>query len=108
MQCHAIQYDAIRCAVSTWLRSLLKTYDLVLGHEVGLVEEDAIGKGDLLDRLVAHALVPLLVEVEEDVLGIDHGDDPIDRTTALQIGIGVERLHYRSGVCEPAAVVRVW
>ena len=36
-------------------------------HEIGLVEHDLVGEGDLLARLAA------LREAEEDVLGVDHG-----------------------------------
>ncbi len=41
------------------------------GNEIGLVEEDHVGKGDLLLGL-AH-----IVEVQDDVLGIHDGDDGV-------------------------------
>ena len=43
-------------------------------HEVGLVEQEKIGHGDLLARGLG--LLHLLL----DLLGIDHGDDRVQRT----------------------------
>jgi hypothetical protein len=40
--------------------------EVVLAHQVGLVEQDHVGEGDLLLRLVA------LLELAEEMLGVDH------------------------------------
>ena len=59
-------------------RSCTSSARLGRSRQVHLVEEHAIGEGDLLDRLVFDALGLLLVEVLGDVLGVDHGDDCVD------------------------------
>jgi hypothetical protein len=54
----------------------LDVAQVVLGHQVGLVEHDLVGEGDLLDRFLAVA------QAQQDVLGVDHGGDRV------QIGAG--------------------
>jgi len=50
---------------------LLDAHEVLLGHQVGLVEQHAVGKRYLLDSLVFGALSLLLVEVLLDVFGVD-------------------------------------
>ncbi|HTE35282.1 MAG TPA: hypothetical protein VK630_01950, partial [Reyranella sp.] len=67
----------------------------VLGaHEVGLVEQDHVGKRDLLFRLVA------LPELAEEMLGVDHGDDRIEPCTGLHVVVGEEGLRDGAGIGE--------
>ena len=53
--------------------------------EIDLVENHAIGEGDLLDRLVLGALGLLLVQVLLDVLGIHEGDDAVEPRKLLTL-----------------------
>ena len=59
-------------------QTLLDARKVRRAHQVNLVEQDAIRKRHLLDRLVLGALGFLLVQVLLHVLRIDHGDDAIE------------------------------
>ena len=70
----------------------LDLLELVLAHQIGLVEQDHVGEGDLLLRLVA------LLELAEEVLGVDHGDDGVEPGTGLDLVVGEEGLRHRARV----------
>ena len=67
---------------------------LGLGDEVGLVEHDLVGEGDLLDRLAA------VVQAQEDVLGVDHGGDGVELGLGPQESVDEEGLRHRAGIGE--------
>ena len=60
--------------------------------EIHLVENHAIGEGDLLDRLVLGALGLLLVQVLLDVFGIHEGDDAVQAKVLLDAVVDEEGL----------------
>jgi hypothetical protein len=80
------------------LDALLNRRQLSLLDEVGLVEEDAVGEGHLLDRLILHALGLLVVEARNNVLGIRHGDDAVEREFGLNVVVHEEGLRHRRRV----------
>jgi hypothetical protein len=57
--------------------------ELGLGDEVDLVEDDAVGEGELLDGLVLHALGLVVVEVLDEVLGVHHREDGVEAELLL-------------------------
>mmetsp|Transcript_10819 Transcript_10819/g.23317 ORF Transcript_10819/g.23317 Transcript_10819/m.23317 type:complete len:334 (+) Transcript_10819:3-1004(+) len=73
-------------------------------NEVGLVDDDAVGEGHLLHGFVLHTFGLLLSEVLQGVLGVDHGDDPIQQHLRLDHVIGEERLRHRSRVRQPGGL----
>ena len=60
--------------------------------EVGLVEEQDVGKGDLLLRLLA------VVKVPGGISGVDDGDDAVQPVGAADLRIGEEGLGNWAGV----------
>mmetsp|Transcript_24244 Transcript_24244/g.79829 ORF Transcript_24244/g.79829 Transcript_24244/m.79829 type:complete len:290 (-) Transcript_24244:91-960(-) len=64
----------------------------LLRHQVDLVEQEAVGESNLLDRLVLGALGLLLVEVLLDVLRVDEGDDPVELEGGLDHVVDEEGL----------------
>ena len=55
-------------------------------HQIGLVEHDAVGEGDLLLGLGG------VVEVQGDVLGVDEGDDAVEAEALLDLVVAEEGL----------------
>ena len=72
----------------------LQTIEVRSGNEVGFVEDDDIGKGDLLLGFVG------VVEVLPDVLGIHERDHRVDMEFFTHFGIDEEGLNDRAGVGE--------
>ena len=68
--------------------------ELVRGDEVDLVEQDAVGEGDLFLGFGG------VIDVQGDVLGVDDGHDAVEPETGLEILIGEEGLGDRSGISE--------
>ena len=65
---------------------------LVGRHQVGLVEDDAVGESDLRLGLGC------IVQMEGDVLGVDQGDDAVEAEAALDFLIAEEGLSDRAGI----------
>ena len=61
-------------------------------NEIGLVKQDHVGKGDLFLGF-AH-----VVEVLDDMSGINDGDDGVELQVRLHLLVGEKRLRYRAGV----------
>ena len=55
-------------------------------HQIGLVEHDAVGEGDLLLGLGG------VMEVQGDVLGVDEGDDAVEAEALLDLVVAEEGL----------------
>ena len=72
----------------------LQTIEVRSGNEVGFVEDDDIGKGDLLFGFVG------VFEVLPDVLGIHERDHRVDMEFFTHFGIDEEGLNDRAGVGE--------
>mmetsp|Transcript_7911 Transcript_7911/g.32110 ORF Transcript_7911/g.32110 Transcript_7911/m.32110 type:complete len:237 (+) Transcript_7911:616-1326(+) len=72
---------------------------LVRGNEVCLVEQDAVSKGHLLLALVDAVLLDF-VEVQPDVLGVNHCEDRVDVQVGLDVLIGKKGLCNGRGVGE--------
>src|SRR5262249_15011442 len=66
-------------------------FDFSGRDEVGFVQKDHVGEGDLLLHL---AVAP----VQSDVPAIDHGDDAVQAHFLLELVVEEERLHNRPGV----------
>ena len=64
------------------------------GDEVGFVENDDVGEGELLDGFVVGA------EVLEDMFGVDDGDDGIEAEVGLHLVVGEKRLRDGAGIRE--------
>jgi len=64
------------------------------GDEIGLVEDDDVGEGELLHGFVVGA------EVLEDVFGVDDGDDGVEAEVGLHLVVGEERLRDGAGIGE--------
>jgi hypothetical protein len=67
-------------------------------HEVDLVHDDTVGERHLLDRLVLDAVGLDLVEVVEDVLGVDQGDDGVEPQLRGHLVVDEEGLRHRGGI----------
>ena len=80
-----------RCRIDP-ANALLDIRKLIVGHQVGLVEKHNIGKGQLFLRFVR------LVDLVEQVLGIDDGDDCIKAGLGLHIVVDEEGLGDRCGI----------
>src|SRR6266436_6783935 len=63
--------------------------------KIDLVEEDDVGEGDLLARLV-------MLQLKREVAGIDHRDDGVERETCAQNFVENERLDHRRRIGETA------
>ena len=64
------------------------------GDEVGFVENDDVGEGELLDGFVVGA------EVLEDMFGVDDGDDSVEAEVGLHFVVGEKRLRDGTGIGE--------
>mmetsp|Transcript_18354 Transcript_18354/g.31238 ORF Transcript_18354/g.31238 Transcript_18354/m.31238 type:complete len:347 (-) Transcript_18354:315-1355(-) len=82
------------------LQPPLDSGQVLLRHEVRLVEEQPVGERDLLHRLVLGALGLLLVEVLLDVLRVDQRDHAVEAGALLDRLVHEEGLHDRSRVGE--------
>mmetsp|Transcript_12482 Transcript_12482/g.31691 ORF Transcript_12482/g.31691 Transcript_12482/m.31691 type:complete len:219 (+) Transcript_12482:859-1515(+) len=80
------------------LEAFLDPGQVLLGHQVGLVEDQAVGECDLLDRLVLDSLWPRVVEVLLDVLRIDEGDDAVQPEVRLDGVVHEEGLRDGRGI----------
>src|SRR5262249_17497765 len=74
------------------LDACLQLIDLLGRDEVGLVEQDDVGEGDLLQHLAG------VLEVPADVVRIDDGDDGVEAELVLHLLIDEERLRHWAGV----------
>ena len=74
---------------------------LIFGDEVHLVQENSVGKGNLLEALVGDAFRLLLVEVQHHMLGIHHRQDAVKSKLQLQVLVREECLRHRTRVREP-------
>ena len=63
-----------------------------LADQVGLVEDDPVGEGDLLARLLR------VVQTRHDVFGVDQGGDAVELRLRLDVLIDKEGLGHRAGV----------
>lgn len=72
-----------RDAEATHADALLDRLQLLLVHEVDLVEEDAVREGQLLHGLVLHALRLVVVQVLDEVLGVHHREDGVEEELLL-------------------------
>ena len=63
--------------------------------EIGLVEHDDVGKGDLVFGLAA------VLQAQRQVLGIDKGDDRIELGLGAHVLVHEEGLRHRSGSARP-------
>mmetsp|Transcript_24243 Transcript_24243/g.79820 ORF Transcript_24243/g.79820 Transcript_24243/m.79820 type:complete len:241 (-) Transcript_24243:335-1057(-) len=69
----------------------------LLRHQVDLVEQEAVGESNLLDRLVLGALGLLLVEVLLDVLCVYQRDDRVEPSVLLDGFVHEEGLRHLLG-----------
>ena len=74
--------------------------ELRLGHEIDLVEQDAVSKGHLLDGFVDGAVRLLLLKVDADVLGVRQAQDGVDAVGVRDLGVDEERERDGRGVGE--------
>jgi hypothetical protein len=74
--------------------------ELVGVDQVDLVEHHPVGERELLDRLVLDALGLVVVEVLQEVLGVDHRDDRVEPQLARDLVVDEERLRHRCRVGE--------
>ncbi len=63
-----------------------------LVHQVDLVQDDAVGEGDLLARLLG------VVQTRHDVFGVDQGGDAVQLGLGLDLVVDEEGLGHRAGV----------
>ena len=70
------------------------TLNFFLGHEVNLVEHDAVGKSQLFHGLIFNALGLFLVDVLNDVFGIHDGDDAIEFVPLGHLVVNKEGLRH--------------
>jgi hypothetical protein len=73
----------------------LDVTQVVFRDQVGLVQHDLVGEGDLLDGLAA------VGQSQQDVLGVDHGGDRIELSARLDVFIDEEGLRHRPGSARP-------
>mmetsp|Transcript_81119 Transcript_81119/g.161312 ORF Transcript_81119/g.161312 Transcript_81119/m.161312 type:complete len:302 (+) Transcript_81119:287-1192(+) len=92
---------ADRCPLVEIVQSPLDPREVSLfRHEIDFVEQQHVGKGDLLDGLVLYARWLLLVEVLLDVLGVDERDDCVEAREALDVLVDEEGLGHRRRICQ--------
>mmetsp|Transcript_51010 Transcript_51010/g.114695 ORF Transcript_51010/g.114695 Transcript_51010/m.114695 type:complete len:218 (-) Transcript_51010:327-980(-) len=82
------------------LDGLLHFIQLVLVHEVALVQQYAVSEGDLLDGLVLDPLGLLLAEMLQDMLRINDRDDAVEMIAAQHILLHKEGLRHWCGVSQ--------
>mmetsp|Transcript_49368 Transcript_49368/g.105448 ORF Transcript_49368/g.105448 Transcript_49368/m.105448 type:complete len:344 (+) Transcript_49368:513-1544(+) len=70
----------------------LDAHQVLLAHQVNLVEQHTVGKCNLLDRLVLRTLGLFLVQVLLDMLRIDQRHDAVEPCEALDIVVDIESL----------------
>ena len=71
---------------------------LLVRYEVDLVDDDAVGEGELPLGFVDRALGLLFIEVLFDVLRVDAGDDPVEPVMLLAGVVHEESLSDRSRI----------
>lgn len=71
---------------------------LLRGHQVNLVQQNAIRKGDLLHRFVLNAIGFHLVQVLRDVFGVNHSDNSVQAAVLGHILVHKKRLGNRSRI----------
>jgi len=97
---HLVQRDiAAECPVDRGDRvypadAPLEGAEVGRGHKVGLVQEDHVGEGHLLHRLVVG------VEVGRDMLRVHHGHDRVETEAAAHLVVREEGLRDGRGVGE--------
>ena len=74
---------------------LLDLVQFLRGCEIGLVEQDQVGEGDLLARFGR------LLELAGDVLGVDDGHHAVERELAPDALVGIEALRHRRRLRQP-------
>mmetsp|Transcript_29950 Transcript_29950/g.75126 ORF Transcript_29950/g.75126 Transcript_29950/m.75126 type:complete len:417 (+) Transcript_29950:116-1366(+) len=78
--------------------ALLDVRLLARVHEVRLVQQDAVRKRNLLDRLVDDAVLLLLVQVLHDMLGVHDGEDGVQAHAGLDLVVHKKGLRHGRGV----------
>lgn len=73
-----------------------------LGDEIDLVDEDAVGRHNLIDRLVVDAVEARIVEMAADVLGIDQRHDAVEIDLPRDVVVDEERGGDRIGIGKSA------
>ena len=63
-------------------------------HQIGLVQHDDVGEGNLVGGLVA------IGQAGRQMLGVDHCDDRIQPGFGLDVVVDEERLRHRGGIGE--------
>mmetsp|Transcript_16367 Transcript_16367/g.40035 ORF Transcript_16367/g.40035 Transcript_16367/m.40035 type:complete len:307 (-) Transcript_16367:379-1299(-) len=71
---------------------------LLGGHQVDLVEQDAVRKRNLRHSLVDGAVGLLLLQVDSDVLGVRQAQDGVDAVDVGNLGVDEERERHGGGV----------
>mmetsp|Transcript_15836 Transcript_15836/g.33853 ORF Transcript_15836/g.33853 Transcript_15836/m.33853 type:complete len:510 (-) Transcript_15836:225-1754(-) len=79
---------------------LLDDRQLLLGHQIRLVENDAVREGNLLHSFVDGVLRPLVVEVREDVLAVDQAEHAVNAEVVHQGKVRGDGLDDGRRVCE--------
>src|SRR5262245_43955494 len=74
---------------------VLDRLELFVAHQVGLVKQDHVGEGDLFLGFVA------LLELAEEMLGVDHGDDGVEPGLGAHFVVGEESLRHRARIGQP-------
>ena len=71
-----------------------------VGDEVGLVEEEDVGAGDLFHGLVDEGGVLIVggADLGEAVLGVDDGDDAVEVEVAAELFVHPEDGGHRGGI----------
>ena len=70
----------------------LQRLRVLVAHEIGLRQQDAVGESHLLLRLVE------LVELLRRVLRVDHGDHAVEQVVLADRVVEEERLRHRAGI----------
>src|SRR5580704_1530262 len=74
--------------------STLYRQQLFPAHEIGLVEDNNVGEGDLLLRLGG------AVELTDEMLGVDHGHDRVELGVPAHVFVDEEGLRHRRRIGE--------
>ena len=75
------------------MHTVLNAEELRLVHQVGLVEDETVGKRNLFEGLVHYALGLLLVEVHHGMLCVHEGDDAVKAQRVQQVGLQIKGLN---------------